>query len=60
MADFYDHVERLSDIVFNGRKAQPAEKITISELIRRKESTVRVGGKFYKVVVTELELAKKT
>ncbi len=60
MTDFLRHVERLADVFFNGRKAEPEQAITITELIRRKTSTVRVGGKFYKVVVAEMELKDKT
>lgn len=59
MTDYLHHLERMADVFFNGRKAEPEQKITIQELVRRKESTVRVGGRFYKVVVTEMELTKK-
>lgn len=59
MKDIFDGVARVADVFFNGRKAEPEAKITIQELVRRKESTVRVGGKFYKVIVTEMELTKK-
>ena len=63
MLDFHKHVERLADILFNGRKAEEASgsdrKISIQELCSRKVTVVRCGGKIYEVTVHELEMVRK-
>jgi hypothetical protein len=53
--DFFN--ERAAEILFNGRSV-PDTKVTIQELIARKDSIVRVNGKLYSVKVTEVEVAK--
>ncbi len=52
------------DVFFNGRpaprSAPPAAKpaITLADLIDRGESLVRVGEKYYKIVVRAVEFTK--
>lgn len=60
MTDFWEAAARMSEAMFGKQAPPPPDtKITLQELITRKTSHVRVGGKFYKVVVTEMELAEK-
>ncbi len=51
-----------ADIFFNGRPFRRGETkhgITIQELIRRKESTILVDGKLYRVTIEPAEVAPK-
>lgn len=61
MTDFWEAAARMSEAMFGSKQAPPPPdtKITLQELISRKTSHVRVGGRLYKVVVTEIELTKK-
>lgn len=65
MADIFDGLSKLVDVVFNGRpavQAETAEKpapVTIQELIARKSSTVKLGDRRYRVVVTEITETKE-
>lgn len=59
MSDVFSHLERLADIVINGRKADPSAleieaPISMTELVRRKVSVVRCGNKRYTVTVVEV------
>lgn len=57
MKEYFDGMAKLADVFFNGRSAEPPDtKVTIQELIRRKNSMVRVDGKLYEVKVKEVEL----
>jgi hypothetical protein len=54
-----DGIAKVFDVFFNGRPASdPKSKVTIEELARRGTSTVRIGERFYRVQVTEIEPTK--
>lgn len=57
MSDWHRHVERLADIFFNGRKSEPepeSKRPSLDEIISRKNSVVRYGGKLYEIKVREI------
>jgi len=53
-----DRAKRILDILLDrpAPPAPPASKVTIEEIVRRKTSIVRVGGKLYRIRATEVEL----
>lgn len=59
MSDYWTGITKLADVFFNGRKSEdaPAKKLTVTleALIERRISTVRVGGKVYRVTVEEVK-----
>jgi hypothetical protein len=62
MSSLFRHIERLWGITVNGRPAcatGTTNKVTITELIRRKKCTISFGGKLYRVEVKEMEVKPK-
>lgn len=56
MNDSLAGMAKIIDVLFNGRPADNPAKptVTIQELIKRTQSTVRVGKKMYRVTVEEI------
>lgn len=62
----FSGLEGLFDVFFNGRPAnrQPDTpkpepiKVTLSELVRRRSSVMRLDGRLYRVTVTEIEVVR--
>lgn len=55
-----DGVAKIFDVLFNGRPAEPepapSPGITLTDLIKRRSSVVRVGKKYYRFTVEEVTL----
>lgn len=56
-------IAQTMDVFFNGRRApgmppEPQKTITAHDLIKRGTSHVKIAGKAYKIVCTEIETTK--